>query len=797
MAQAARTFRIFVSSTFSDLEPERNALQRKVFPALRKLCEEGGARFQAIDLRWGVPDEAGLDQRTIRICLEEVERCRAISPRPNFLVLLGERYGWRPLPPEIPADEYDEIAGRLRSDPAGLALLEAWYRFDGNAIPAARSDGRARRRADGVWVLQPRTGRYTAYGVWDADVERPLRQALAGAVAGMDLPREDRLKYEASATEQEIERGALKTEDAPGHVFCFFRTIGGLPHDRRADGWIDMLPGGRHDTEVSARLEALKERLGKRLPGNVRFYPARWVRDPNLTEPPRREEPAPVSDGHLDALCEDVQAALGNVITAELARLEAVEPLEKEIAEHERFLEGRTRVFNGREATLGTIAQYLRSSGGAPLGVHGDSGSGKSALMARAVQRARADLPGAQIVVRFIGWTPRSTDIRSLLDGLCRQISRAYGADEGTIPRDYQELVQELPRRLGLATAERPLLVFLDALDQLADQDGARRLGWLPAKLPEHVRLIVSTTPGETLSVLERRLPADRRVVIEEFRRGEAEETLRTWLAEAGRRITAPQRDLVLERFAACPQPLYLRLVFAEACRWPSWREPGAITLAGDIAGVIRQLFARLSATTEHGPVLTRRALAYLGAARNGLGEDELLDVLSLDRVVLRDFIRRARHQPPEPRLPVAVWARLAADLDPYLTERYADGVNLLTFYHKQLLEVIREDFVAGREGEKRHWLLSRYFRRQPLFARGTEVGNLRKLSELPHQLTMAAQWGPLLEVLSDLEFLEAKCTWVGVTTEGTGEGARTVYEGVYELQEDFRFALERMPPDA
>jgi len=37
MAQSSRTFRIFVSSTFSDLKSERNALQEKVFPRLSEL----------------------------------------------------------------------------------------------------------------------------------------------------------------------------------------------------------------------------------------------------------------------------------------------------------------------------------------------------------------------------------------------------------------------------------------------------------------------------------------------------------------------------------------------------------------------------------------------------------------------------------------------------------------------------------------------------------------------------------------------------------------------------------------
>src|SRR5579883_3300122 len=116
MAAAARLFRVFVSSTFNDFNLERNALQAEVFPRLQEFCRQHGGRFQAVDLRWGVSEEAGRDQQTLDVCLQEIQRCQRTTPRPNFIALLGSRYGWRPLPPRIAADEFQSLLVSLAGD---------------------------------------------------------------------------------------------------------------------------------------------------------------------------------------------------------------------------------------------------------------------------------------------------------------------------------------------------------------------------------------------------------------------------------------------------------------------------------------------------------------------------------------------------------------------------------------------------------------------------------------------------------------------------------------------------------
>ena len=207
---ASRTFRLFVSSTFNDFTAEREALRRIVFPAIDDLCRSFGARFQAVDLRWGISADAGRDQQTLQICLAEIARCQRITPRPNFLILLGDRYGWRPLPTRVPAAEFDAIRA-LRTDSASRELLGRFYARDDNALPA-----------EYLLCAQPIGADNDPD--WHRG-EEVLAELLRNAVQELHLNEVDRAKYFASATEQEIIMGALAVADAAEHVTCLRRVV--------------------------------------------------------------------------------------------------------------------------------------------------------------------------------------------------------------------------------------------------------------------------------------------------------------------------------------------------------------------------------------------------------------------------------------------------------------------------------------------------------------------------------------------------------------------------------------------
>jgi len=209
MPQQTKIFRVFISSTFTDMQEERGILQKKVFPKLEKFCEENGAKFQAVDLRWGVNEESQLNQKTLEICLNEIARCQKISPKPNFLILLGDKYGWQPIPSKIPEDEMKQILTVTDKK----ELLEKWYWLDTNAIPPE-------------YILQPRGKELADYAVW-GKIEKDLQAALREAAIKLFFNPEQCEKYFNSATHQEIISGALNPvnikEKPEVHVFALIR----------------------------------------------------------------------------------------------------------------------------------------------------------------------------------------------------------------------------------------------------------------------------------------------------------------------------------------------------------------------------------------------------------------------------------------------------------------------------------------------------------------------------------------------------------------------------------------------
>jgi len=835
MAQASRTIRLFVSSTFSDMKAERDILQREVFPRLKQICLSKGLRFQAIDLRWGVSEEAGRHNRTMRICLRELARCQEGTPKPNFLMLLGDRYGWRPLPETIPADLFEKMKPLVKADDPQAAPALEWYRRDDNAVPPE-------------YVLQPRTGALADYDAWRNGVETPLLAALESAAAFIRIADTlteaqhralDQLALGLSATHQEIIRGALTVSDAREHVHAFVRTIRYAPGEQPHRDLVDLLPGGAQDPRAGAlregnsgqakRLSHLQDPRAGALREGLRGEIETCI-GPNNTHPYTLDwrDEGRFSDDDLRQFHSEVLTALTAVVIAQAEKLTSVPAEQQEEQAHEAFGGERCAHFLGREEPLRRIERYLTRGAGRPLAVLGVAGSGKSAVMAEAARQAIASHSTAVIIERYIGATPGSSDVISLLRDIVGAVRRRYPKQSATgdpavpdrdsppppsdadVPVELNPLIAAFQEALRRPTADKPLILFLDALDQLSEPHGAQPLLWLPATLPEHVRLVVSAALPDgndadrvaTCKALESVTHAEDRIVLGKLEPNHGAELLKLWTGLEGRKLQPPQRDAVLALFPTEGNPLWLRTTAVEAARLASWEPPPRFP--ADTPGLIRQVLSRLSAEENHGPMLVDRALAYLACARHGLAEDEMLDILSLDTAVMSDVIRRSpieRAKPETERikaLPAAVWVALRGDIARYLGEHEAQGAVLMRFYHRSFRVAVESAFLRERTVRaERHAHLSQVFSRQPWTLPAaasaepslSDPPNPRKTSELPWHLFLSAEntdperqcpevWDSAAACLCDLRLVEAKIR--------AGQ--------LLELQTDYRMTQASLP---
>ena len=80
----------FVSSTFKDMQGERDALHRTVMPRLREQAAKNGENIQFVDLRWGIStadmDSKESTSKILSVCLQEVKNCGGIIPPQFFYV---------------------------------------------------------------------------------------------------------------------------------------------------------------------------------------------------------------------------------------------------------------------------------------------------------------------------------------------------------------------------------------------------------------------------------------------------------------------------------------------------------------------------------------------------------------------------------------------------------------------------------------------------------------------------------------------------------------------------------------
>ncbi|KAK3590255.1 hypothetical protein CHS0354_041333 [Potamilus streckersoni] len=797
---SAKIVRIFTSSTFTDTTNERNYLMEHAYPQLKSFCQQLGYEFQVVDMRWGIRDEATDDQMGMELCLKELRLCQKLSTGPNFVTLLSHKYGYTAFPRTIEAEEFEKLASNMESQEA-LILCKKWYHRDDNAVPPVYIlDAISIHLPD--FLSKDEERRKVAKNTWWKESE--LMQRALEETSMKIFEDATARKYVMSITEAEITMGLLSTENKDKHCIWLKRTITDIekePSSVLLSRYTECMGQEEKLKKVKNLLQTLKEeKMEKSLPSDrILSYKIHWTKNGITIEEKEHRE-------YLQKMNNDFVSKMTAMIkTAVEERSQKEDPLMDEVYRHIRFCQTKIYSFYGQEESIKIIEQYIDSTATLPLVIYGQSGCGKTSIMAMGAKVAYDHLKGkALVVLRFLGTTPETTSVKALLKSVTMQIKKIYAVTI-PVPEVFSELVEDFHTTLRYARASKPLILFFDSLDQLDTGNNARQLAWLPKKLPNYVKIIISTLPDENyecLPVLRNRISDTTKFhEVPTLPDKDVSGIIDKLLSVNKRTLTKEQKGVIQKAFLKCPLALFLKLSFDEALRWKSFTKKEELVLQSSVRESINALFQRLEVL--HGKLFVSRSLGYLTIARMGITESELEDVLSCDDEVLNDVYMY--WTPPVRRLPPLLLVRLKTDLEQYLVDRGADGARVLFWYHRQFIEAAQEryasdqninselhaalaDFFAGswangrkkpfkdKNGEKSE---DRHVSQQPL--KFENFFNLRKLNNLPYHRIKAGHSDLLKkECLANFDFLVSKLQATGF----------------WNVNDDFLLAKKLLPKD-
>ncbi|XP_062905817.1 NACHT domain- and WD repeat-containing protein 1 [Mobula hypostoma] len=360
---------------------------------------------------------------------------------------------------------------------------------------------------------------------------------------------------------------------------------------------------------------------------------------------------------------------------------------------------------------------------------------------------------------------------------------------------------------LELATEDKPLLISLDGLEELSDDYNAQNLSWFPRELPKNVYIIVSMTVEENQAALKILKENGNILDIPPLTSEEIEEMISSWLKKDHRKLTADQWDLLLEACSGCPTPLYLQCAYRESLHWQSCTPVSDIYLPQSLQQLYSAILSRLE--KEHGKELVKKVAGLLTLSRNGVTFAEMIDLLSLDQMVMQEI--RQFQNVSLCKVPTVIWMKLQRDLKIHIVEQRTDNTHTFNWAHSALKFNCLKRYLASKDDQlSLHSTIANYFlgkvsvlsgkssicgpedlNGQPLAwvcGEDSEVSytfNLRKLNGVPYHLLQSPSQVPTLltECLFNFEFLLHKVWGLSViSVEEDLKGAMTLERKVDDL---------------
>jgi nephrocystin-3 len=518
-----REIRVFISSTFKDMEEEREHLIKNIFPKLRSICLKRSVSFTDIDLRWGITEDQAQNGGAVAICLEEIDKCR-----PYFIGLMGERYGWTP--------QDDNAVVRVKENIA--KDVQEWC-----------DNGRSVTEMEMI------------YGVLQKPEQAPYSYFYFCA---------------SSLTEQKVKRALEKSNN----------------QDSR-NGFYDD-GQGKQEKLNTLKSQILKDGVG-------------WNASDYTT---------------IEMLGQKIEADLLAVIDSEYPEDQVIDAVSLKRQKHEAFARGRRRGYIPDTDEIVTLVEHTDI--GQPIVITGQTGSGKSALMAVLADNWHKSHPESPVIAHYAGAGDDSS-VASIIGQILTEINQQY-LFEKEIPSEEDKLFQALPEWFASIPEDRPLLLLLDGINQYIG-DTRRFIAMLPEGMGAHVKILISALASNELDYLTARnwyqhtiepLTDKRQVQLIESYLGSFNKTLPEELVKQ------------LINSVHSSNPLYLKILLDEL-RVDASHETLSERISDYLhCGSPKELYQQVIARwkVDYGESLTEQVLGAIWGARFGLSYGELRNII-------------------------------------------------------------------------------------------------------------------------------------------------------------------------
>lgn len=650
------------------MEPERNAITR-LMSKLHAEYSPSGWSIDYIDLRWGVSKESSAENNTMQICLNELRRCKDLSPRPNFMFLIGDRYGWLPLPEILYPDEWDKIysfASIFEKE-----AMEAAYKFDSNCLP------------NGRFLLQP---------IWNHYVTEFLNNLFSRFYENNWL----------SATEQEIVEGLFKVADAKEHVVGYIRSLKSVPksvHHIYRD----------ENEALKNSVDRLKKKIIKTLPPE-NILCTGLIDFSNYTNP-----------NYIKWFENEIEGRIRHVIEQEiesqnLTQSEYLHEFYFDIAQR------NSKYFYGREKELSGIMSYIMSEGlQYPLMVLGEPGLGKTSLMSKAIITTAQEAEYVMIP-RFIGSGDGIFNLTDLIVSIFNALHK-YLSPEGKarFPHPIDSYEGELIKGKGVFneswfhTLDKLLnpgkyVVFIDAIDQINKNDqldlfnniitgeysnlygNKEDKSWFNKF--EKLRIVVSFAHnGQKIENYD--ISCFHHLQLSPFNITEKKDLVIGLLNSKGRTTSTIQNKILQQTLCNSEsRGIYLDMIGRYFGALQSYSEIEDIPY--DFRSAVLFILNRLSKSHIHNCRLLRTFLSVIASATAGIDMQSLNCILACDNELVSELIDDSFHyfdiSQSGGMIPPILLSRLYFDLSGiFITTRPSRLGEVIVIKHQETLEVIKE----------------------------------------------------------------------------------------------------------